>query len=287
MLDYRIWYNHGEYPEYKGFKIYARENKQMDKPALLLLHGFPTSSYDWYKIWPKLHKNYRLIAFDFLGFGYSDKPYPYNYSIEEQTDITEFILRHYNVTECYIMAHDYAVSVAQEMLARRIEDPSLPKIRKLIFLNGGLFPETHIARPIQKLLLGRWGKLANKFLGKESLKKNLNNVFGPNTKPSDIELEAFWNIINHKEGKRCFHLTIHYMNDRIKNRERWLSALQNTSTPLRLVNGPEDPVSGRHMVERYKELIPNPDIVLLDEIGHYPNVESPQEIVWQVMQYFS
>ena len=76
------------------------------------------------------------------------------------------------------------------------------------------------------------------------------------------------------------------MNDRNRNRDAWVNALINTSIPIRLVNGPEDPVSGRHLVERYKELVPNPDCVFLDNIGHYPNVEAPQEIIWQVNQYF-
>ena len=49
--------------------------------------------------------------------------------------------------------------------------------------------------------------------------------------------------------------------------------------PLRFVNGPEDPVSGRHMAERYRELVPNPDVVLLDGIGHYPQLEAPEHVL--------
>jgi pimeloyl-ACP methyl ester carboxylesterase len=44
---------------------------------------------------------------------------------------------------------------------------------------------------------------------------------------------------------------------------------------MRLVNGPEDPVSGRHMANRYEEIVPHPDVVLLEGIGHYPQVEDP------------
>lgn len=287
MVDYRIWYRHGEYVEYNGHKIYVKDSGASEKPIIFLMHGFPTSSYDWYKIWPTLHKSYRLIAFDYLGFGYSDKPYPYEYTLEEQASIADHILKVKLIDSCYMIAHDYAVSVAQEMIARRLTDEGLTQFSKIILLNGGLFPETHLARPIQKILLGRWGKYANQLFGKKQLKKNLINVFGPNTPPSDTEINAFWDIINYKNGKRCFHKTIHYMSDRIRNRERWLKALIETKTPIRLVNGPEDPVSGRHMVVRYKELIPDPDVVSLEGIGHYPNVEAPQEIIWQVNQYFT
>ncbi|MDG2450499.1 MAG: alpha/beta hydrolase, partial [Saprospiraceae bacterium] len=73
---------------------------------------------------------------------------------------------------------------------------------------------------------------------------------------------------------------------RIENRERWVNALINTEIPIRLVNGPMDPVSGAHMVERYKELVPNPDCVLLDNIGHYPNVEAPYYVNLEVLKFF-
>ena len=285
-MDYRIWYKGGEYLNFEGKKIFVKEYPNPGKPIILFKHGFPTSSYDWHKMWPELHKYYHLIAFDYLGFGYSDKPYPYGYTLEEQADITEYILYKNAITECYVIAHDYAVSVVQELLARRLENPELPKFEKVVLLNGGLFPETHQARRIQKLLLGPFGKWVIKGLSKRSLAKNLTQVFGPGTPPSESELDAFWEIINYKNGKRCFHRTIHYMKDRIENRERWVNSLINTQTPVKLINGPEDPVSGRHMVERYKELIPDPKYVFLDNIGHYPNMEAPYYVNLEVLKFF-
>ena len=285
-MDYRIWYKDGRYLNYAGKKIFVKEYPLPGKPIVLFKHGFPTSSYDWYKMWPELKKYFHLIAFDYLGFGYSDKPYPYDYTINEQADITEFVLAEMNVNECFVVAHDYAVSVAQELLARRLERTDLPNFKKVLLLNGGLFPETHHARPIQKMLLGSMGKWVNKALSKKSLKKNLEQVFGPETQPTQNEIDAFWDIINYNNGKRVFHKTIHYIKDRRDNRDRWVNALTNTSTPLKLVNGPEDPVSGRHMVERYKELIPDPDYVYLDKIGHYPNVEAPYYVNLEILKFF-
>ena len=157
-MDYRIWYKDGRYISFGEHQIFIKEYPRDGKPIILFLHGFPTSSYDWYKMWPELHQYFHLIAFDFLGFGYSSKPYPYKYSIIEQADITDHILSEMGISDCFVVAHDYAVSVAQELLYRRLTDERLPKIQKLILLNGGLFPETHLARPIQKLLLSPLGK---------------------------------------------------------------------------------------------------------------------------------
>jgi pimeloyl-ACP methyl ester carboxylesterase len=89
----------------------------------------------------------------------------------------------------------------------------------------------------------------------------------------------FWQLVSYNDGHRISHELIRYIEERRENRERWVGALQTTSVPLRLINGPEDPVSGKHMTERYRELVPNPDIVLLPGIGHYPQVEDPTGVV--------
>ena len=69
------------------------------------------------------------------------------------------------------------------------------------------------------------------------------------------------------------------MRDRLEHRERWVSALQKSTIPLGLINGSVDPVSGDHMVARYKELNCRLDYLAeLPLIGHYPQVEAPDEV---------
>jgi len=59
----------------------------------------------------------------------------------------------------------------------------------------------------------------------------------------------------------------------------------NSRVPLRLINDPADPVSGAHMAELYKKLIQNPDVVLLPEIGHYPQVEDPAGVLKAYLEF--
>ena len=72
------------------------------------------------------------------------------------------------------------------------------------------------------------------------------------------------------------------MAERVQYRDRWVGALQETKIPLRFINGLADSISGAHMAQRYQELIPNPDVVELEDIGHFPLIEAPQK----VLQYF-
>ena len=91
--------------------------------------------------------------------------------------------------------------------------------------------------------------------------------------------------MQHNNGRRVIHKIIHYMVERVETRERWVGALQNSSVPLRLIVGLEDSISGAHMAHRYRELIPDPDIVELPGVGHYPQVEAPDEVLKSVQQF--
>jgi pimeloyl-ACP methyl ester carboxylesterase len=275
------WEEAGRRFRHRGHEIFYRDDGR--GPVLLCVHGFPTASYDWHGVWPLLRDHFRLIAPDMIGFGFSAKPRGYGYSIADQADIHEELLAQLGVRTAHVLAHDYGDTVAQELLAR-FEDRRRSSVegldlRSMVLLNGGLFPETHRARLIQKLLLTPLGPLLSRLSNERAFARSFAPIFGPNTQPSREELEEYWQLVSYNDGQRISHELIRYIEERRRNRERWVGALQSTSVPLRLINGPEDPVSGRHMAERYRELVPRPDIVLLEGIGHYPQVEDPAGVV--------
>lgn len=280
------WRERGHFSKLLGRKIFCVDSGELDKPSILLLHGFPTSSWDWAPIWDALCETYRLVAMDLLGFGYSDKPNPHRYSIMEQADLCEALVDDRELDAFHVLAHDYGDTVAQELLARQNEGRGAGRWASLCLLNGGLFPETHKARMIQKLLLGPLGPFINRLTTKRTFDKSLSAVFGPGTKPSPEELDAFWRLINYNDGKHGFHNLITYMTDRKTHRERWVKALQESLVPIALINGSVDPVSGAHMVARYREVVsPNHFIVELAEIGHYPQVEAPKAVLEAYLQF--
>uniref|UniRef100_A0A8C5JSQ8 Mesoderm specific transcript n=1 Tax=Junco hyemalis TaxID=40217 RepID=A0A8C5JSQ8_JUNHY len=119
----RSWKSSGSFFTYKDLNIFYRDSSGAvgSSDVVVLLHGFPTSSYDWSKIWEGLTQRFhRVIALDFLGFGFSDKPRPHGYSIFEQATIVEGLLRHLGLRHQRInlLAHDYGDTVAQELLHR-------------------------------------------------------------------------------------------------------------------------------------------------------------------------
>ncbi len=275
-IPLRDWRAQGRTFDFNGHAIRYWEAGAGE--PLLLIHGFPSASWDWNKLWQPLAGRYRVIACDMLGFGDSAKPRNHAYRILEQADLQQALLEHLAVREpVHLLVHDYGNSVGQELLARHLEGQI--QLASLVFLNGGLFPETH--RPVlsQKLLLSPLGGFFGRFFDRGKLAANFAKVFGPRTRPSEEELDAFWSLIACNDGPKVMHRLIHYILDRREHRERWVGAMQRTSVPLRLIDGPVDPISGAHMVERYRQLIPRPDTVMLDGIGHYPQTEAPEQVL--------
>ncbi len=273
------WFDRGEIQSIDGNDIFVVDEGVEKASTIVLIHGFPTSTYDFAPIWQALSKDYRLICLDMLGFGFSDKPNKRDYTLHKQADLFETLLFERKIEEYHVFAHDYGVSVAQELLARQIDSSGQGRWLSCSFLNGGLFPETHKALLIQKIMLSPLGPLVNKLAGFNQFSASFSKVFGEKTKPSTKELSEFWEIINYKDGRHLFHNLITYILDRRQHRGRWVKALQDSPVPLAVINGSVDPVSGKHLVTRYKELDCRLDYLKeLPQIGHYPHIESPHEV---------
>ncbi|WP_165664317.1 alpha/beta fold hydrolase [Metapseudomonas otitidis] len=251
---------------------------------LLLIHGFPTAAWDWHYLWQPLAERYRVIACDMLGFGDSDKPRGHDYRLLEQADLQQALVRHLGIDgPVHLLAHDYGDSVAQELLARHHEGRA--RIASCVFLNGGLFPEAHRPVLVQKLLLSPLGPLIGRFFSRAKLGANFGKIFGPTTQPSAAELDDFWSLVAAHDGPAVMHRLIRYIPERREQRDRWVAAMQKGGVPLRMIDGVVDPISGAHMVARYRELIPEPDTVLLEHIGHYPQTEAPNQVLQHYLAF--
>ena len=270
------WITAARYESFDGHRV-AVWTAGEGRP-LLLVHGYPTSSWDWHRLWAPLAGRRRLIACDMLGFGLSDKPAS-GYSIHRQTDLQEAILETLGVDEYDVLVHDYGVSVGQELLARSAEGAARARLGRMAFLNGGLFPEQHRMLPIQKLGTSPFGFLVGWLMNRERFGRNFSTVFGPDTQPTEAELDDFWQLISHQDGHRLAHRLLHYIADRREHRERWVGALQQSSVPIRLINGGADPVSGRHLYDYFRTMVPAADAVCFDDVGHYPQTEAPERVL--------
>lgn len=286
-MDLVQWKNTGMTFSYRGHPVFYRDEGAGE--VLVCIHGFPTASWDWHRVWPALIRRFRVIAPDMIGFGFSDKPKTYAYSVLDQATLHEVLLGSLGIHRLHILAHDYGDTVAQELLARYEERLNWGmrglEIKSVCLLNGGIFPETHRARLMQRVLLSPLGPFVSWLASEQMFRRSFSAIFAPEAQPSDSELHEFWTLIQHNDGVRVMHRLIDYIRERRIYRERWVGVLQRTRVPLRMINGAVDPISGMHVVVRYRELIPHPDVVVLDTVGHYPQLEAPEAVLTAFFEF--
>lgn len=274
---------HGEHniAYWSEFAEASADTKGELTKTVLFIHGFPSASWDWHDQWEFLQEQaegkINLVSFDLLGFGLSDKPSPYSYSLAEQADIAETVLKQLNISDCYILAHDYGDSVAQILLSRFENKQTSFVINGICYLNGGLFAESHRPLLTQKLLKSKLGPFISKFMSKRSLNSSFKKIFGPETPPSKADIDVIWALLNHHNGRKALPYLLSYIDERHRFRNDWVNAMQSTEVAQLFINGVHDPISGQHMLDKYEALVPKGEAMGIDA-GHYPQLEAANQV---------
>lgn len=256
-----------------GHTVFVRQDGPPDGPPVTLLHGFPSSSHDWAAVVPRLTAaGHRVTTADFLGLGESEKPSPHTYSLLEQADLIEAVWTLYGHGSTALVAHDYGVSVAQELLARAPH-----RITSMAWLNGGVFPDLHHPTPEQKLLHGPTGPEVARRLDEDTFTASVKRLLGRPLSPG--LLHDMWLGAASHDGLRVLPALLRYMDERKEHALRWTEALRTYEGKQRFIWGPADPISGAHVIPRIRETVPQAELTVLDgdpAVGHFPQVEAPE-----------
>ena len=145
------WRARGADEDVAGRRIHVFR-RDGDGPLLLLLHGFPSSSYDWRLLLDEVSDR-RVLAYDCLGFGLSEKPADHDYTLVEQADIAvELVNRHHPGEPVFLVGHDMGTSVANELMARDIDGRAGIDIRGALLFNGSMIQGAASPTLAQRLL---------------------------------------------------------------------------------------------------------------------------------------
>ncbi|MFD8034457.1 alpha/beta fold hydrolase [Streptomyces sp. NPDC059717] len=272
------WIAGGSRRRLPGFPhvVFVRHDGPSTGVPVTLLHGFPTSSHDWAAVVPQLVcAGFRVTTADFVGFGESDKPYPHAYSIPEQADLVEAVWEVDGHDTSAVVTHDYAVSVAQELLARTPD-----RVTCMTWLNGGIWPDLHHPIPEQNLLAGPAGAELAEQMDEEKFISFIDRLIGERPLPVAM-LHDMWLGARARDGLRVLPALLHYMEERRRSAARWTGAVHDYEGPQQFIWGPEDPISGAHVIPRIREAVPEARLAVLDQepaVGHFPQVESPERV---------
>ncbi|QNJ90805.1 alpha/beta hydrolase [Mycolicibacterium fluoranthenivorans] len=244
-------------------------------PTVLLLHGFPSSSFDYREVVGHLGGR-AWVTLDFLGFGLSDKPHPHRYSLFEQADLVERVVAATTTGPVVLIAHDMGTSVATELLARDLEGALPFDLRRAVLTNGSVILERASLRPAQKLLRGPLGPLVSRLTNRSGFTRGFARLFSAAHPLSPDEARAQWELLSYNDGHRIAHLLCAYLDERVRYARRWHGAVADWPKPLSFLWGLQDPVATVNVLDGLRELRPAARVTELSGVGHYPQVEVPE-----------
>jgi pimeloyl-ACP methyl ester carboxylesterase len=274
------WRDAGELVEIGGRRIFVRRQDGTG-PSVVLLHGYPSSSYDWRHAL-ELLPGRRLVTFDFLGYGLSDKPRDHVYSLLAQADLVQEVVavaRHAPGEPVALVAHDMGSSVATELLARDVEGRLPFELDRTLLFNASLVLEKASLLLGQKILRSRLGPVFARLTNERSFKRSFGGIFSSTHPLTADEADDQWALLAHHGGHRILDRLIYYLHERVAYAARWHGALRDWPGRLELAWAGRDPICTEAVLQAVLALRPSAPLTRFPELGHYPQLEDPQATV--------
>jgi pimeloyl-ACP methyl ester carboxylesterase len=255
--------------------------------VLLLIHGWPTSSIDWFDVAERLSGRFRVCALDFPGYGFSDKPPGWGYSLRRDEELIEFYLAEViGADAAVIAAHDRGDSVALVHAARCADGRSATRLEHLVLSNGNIFlPLSNLTQAQRRILAPDSGPQIATVLSAQVLAEAMGaTTFTPPRKAGDPEVEALTATFAYDDGIKVLHEGIQYLVERSKDERRWLTALGEAPFPVTLIWGVYDTVSpprvANYVWNEYLMLKPGGNrLYFVPDANHYLQVDRPDAFV--------
>lgn len=279
------WYQGGEYFEWTSttedndaakLNVFYRTWGDESNPKLVLIHGFPNSSFDFYKIIPYLEDDYHIAALDFPGSGFSDKPLDgYNYMLAENAEIVDYFVREIVQFEDFALyTHDRGVSIGLAFLGNYLDNPNPGYTINYHFLsNSGMFLPLANLVPFQLTLLDR--EAGERMIAARSAQ--------PRRTEGEPESLAYSDIFAFNQGNVSLLYVGRYLLERQANEVRWLENLPRSPIPVAYLWGLTDGVNPIRIPNHVWDTYLNDREVessywILPAAGHYPQRDNPEEV---------
>lgn len=245
-------------------------------PAIVILHGYPTSSFDFREMIEFLEDDYFIATLDFPGFGFSDKPQgDYSYMLADDARLVDHYVREIvGLTSFSLFTHDRGVSVGLAFLGNYLANENKEYEITYHFLsNSGMFLPLANLFPGQTVLL-------DPVMGPEATARNQarpRRTEGTPEQLANADIAAFNDGIGARLGVGK------YLLERVANEYRWLENLPKSPIPVAYIWGLLDPVNpvriANHVWATYLNDRPvESSLWYMPTAGHYPQRDEPEEM---------
>ena len=269
-----------------GLDIFYREAGNPNKPTLLLLHGFPTSSHMFRNLIPALADKYHLVAPDYPGYGNSSMPTvgEFEYTFEHLTDIVEQFTEKLNLTKYSIYVQDYGAPVGFRLAVRHPE-----RIQAIITQNGNAYDEgltnfwdtmrafwnnrnAATEAPLRELLTlagTKWQYTEGAGNGEYISPDSWNSDWQGMARPGNLDIQL--NLLYDYRTNPPLYA-------------KWHEYFRQVQPPVLIVWGRDDPIFGADGARAFQRDLKNSELVLLNG-GHFALEEYNDEIADSIRRF--
>lgn len=262
-------------------RIYVREYLG-DEPTIILMHGFPDNHHLYDRLLPCLSPPRRVIAFDFLGWGASDKPANYPYTAKNQEGDLDAVIKELKLGQVVLVAHDasgppainWALSHSEDVIALILLNTyycAMPTLRppEAIFLFS-----TPVIRSVARRISAMFNHLIFRRLywwqiGKFFRDAEIRNQFVP---------LLYQQFDATPSTRPAFFRLNEDLLSTIRSGSKMASKLKDFQRPVRIVFGGADAYLNKGVAQKFHELFPGSDLFVLPGARHFVQMDEPEEV---------
>ncbi len=278
------WRMAGDFVKVGGHDVFLVDRRIEGKPTIVILHGFPGSSWDFRPLVEQLSGHVGIVAFDFPGYGLSSKPLDGDYSLENMANLTEALLAQLDVKRCALYGWDIGSTLTAELLMRRTESALSFDVEEIFLTNGIIFMDLGRFAPGLLALLSLPDEALTERLPLEQFLPQIRALFSREHPPSAEDEACLLWLMRHQEGDRLLPRLVRYVEERRAQQERWTKGLLSYKGPMTVMWGEQDPGGVVAVAQHLKEIRPETDLLTWADVGHLPHFEVPDRVAKEILQ---
>jgi pimeloyl-ACP methyl ester carboxylesterase len=261
------------------YHLYAREYPGQE-PAIVLMHGFPDNLHLYDRLVPELAGR-RVVSFDFLGWGASDKPAGYPYTATNQTGDLDAVITHLQLGSVVLVAHDASGPPGIDWA---LDHPD--RVAALVLLNtyysqmSGLRPPEAIwlfSTPLVRSVARPLSRLFGDLLFRRMYHWQVGRFFADPKVGEEFLPLLYQQFTTSPSSHEAFFGLNRDLLSTIASRTANVPRLRGFTRPVRIVFGAADPYLNRRVARRFHQLF------LLDGARHYVQLDEPQQVARLVL----
>lgn len=260
--------------EIDGATVHYQEFGAASSPTLILIHGYTSSTYVWHAVAPAFaEQGFRVVAVDLLGFGYSDKPASFDYSIASQARVVSRFMNRLGIGRATVVGNSYGGAVAATLALDYAE-----RVEKLVLVDAVINNEATKSTILKLASIPLVGEVLSPFLldSKRFFKRRMRGTIAPENHHliTPERIESVWRPLHAADAHRSVLATA-----RAWNADRIERDAQLITHPTLIVWGDSDRVTPIRSGEKLHESILNSRFVVFKNCGHIPQEEASENFV--------